>query len=114
MTKILAIPYVQRVNLRMCRCRYFHLLCSRCLCRSEVERSGSSSGEGGVAVAEARKRKNALRQVAVREDRQVAVLGLLHSLLESAPQLVLQLYTMAQRTEADSLTIGKQAFGNLL
>lgn len=56
---------------------------------------------------EARKRKNALRQAAIREDRQAAVLGLLHSLLESAPQLILQLYTMAQRTEADSLVIGE-------
>lgn len=86
--------------------RYLYQLCSSCLCKSQhYHQAEDNRDHHRGSVMEARKRKNALRRAAIREDRQAAVLGLLHSLLESAPQLILQLYTMAQRTDADSLVI---------
>ncbi|XP_054719492.1 XK-related protein 6-like [Uloborus diversus] len=76
--------------------RYLHLLCNN-LCQDHLENREHRS------VMEARKRKNAIRQMTIKEDKQTATLCLLHSFLQSAPQLVLQLYTLAQRTDEDKL-----------
>ncbi|KAF8786193.1 XK-related protein 6-like [Argiope bruennichi] len=78
--------------------RYLYLL-FKCLCKDHLEDRDHRS------VMEARKRKNAILQMTIKEDKQTATLCLLHSFLESAPQLILQLYTLAQRTDRDSQVI---------
>lgn len=83
--------------------RYAHVLCTNCMRKRREAKE--ESDQHRRSVSEARKRKSALHQMTIKEGKEGAMLSLLHSLLESAPQLVLQLYTLAQRTESDDLAI---------